>query len=454
MGVIKRGIRNAFRNMTRTFSIVLILGLSIGLALTMLIARQAVQARIDKVKSSTGNTVSISPAGMRGFEGSGSLLTTTQLAAVSSIDHVSKLVETLSDRLTKDTNTSLEPSQEMGSFGQRQRSIEGGQTPPSNSGSSSTSVSSSSAQSAPKMPIMLTGTNSLDTTALAVSQLTYTSGQGFDAASSDNVAIVGKSLASKNNLSVGSTFTVYDTTVKVVGIYDTGNDFSNNGLVMPLATVQKLTDQVGEVSAATVVVDSIDNLDSVKSAVTTTLGSDKADVTTSQEAASSIISQFDSIKNISVVSLVGALVTGATIILLTMMMIARERRREIGVLKAIGATDTRVISQFAVESLTLTGLASIVGLLIGVTMSGTVMNLLVTNSQSSATGFRPGSGMGRNMMALAGQGMNTLRNIQTTVGWDIILYGIGAALLIAIVGSVIPAWFITKIRPAEVMRAE
>ena len=74
MNVISRGIRNAFRNIVRTFSIVIILGLSIGLSLTMLIAHQAVGDKIKSVESSVGNTVSISPAGVRGFQGGGNAL--------------------------------------------------------------------------------------------------------------------------------------------------------------------------------------------------------------------------------------------------------------------------------------------------------------------------------------------------------------------------------------------
>ena len=41
MNAVSRGVRNAFRNATRTTSIILILGLTIGLSFVMLIAHRA-----------------------------------------------------------------------------------------------------------------------------------------------------------------------------------------------------------------------------------------------------------------------------------------------------------------------------------------------------------------------------------------------------------------------------
>ena len=118
MNVVTRGMRNAFRNTIRTFSIVVILGLSIGLALTMLVARQAVSDKINSVKSSVGTTVSVSPAGVRGFEGGGDALTTSQLAKLSTISHVTAVNTSLNDRLDSDS-TNLTSAIDAGSLGRR-----------------------------------------------------------------------------------------------------------------------------------------------------------------------------------------------------------------------------------------------------------------------------------------------------------------------------------------------
>lgn len=71
MGIIDRGIKNAFRNGIRSLGIIFILAVSIGMALIMFMALKTVQAKIASVKSSIGNYITVSPAGIRGFEGGG-----------------------------------------------------------------------------------------------------------------------------------------------------------------------------------------------------------------------------------------------------------------------------------------------------------------------------------------------------------------------------------------------
>ena len=257
-------------------------------------------------------------------------------------------------------------------------------------------------------------------------------------------------------LSVGSTFTAYSTTIKVVAIFDAGNTFSNAGLLMPIATVQTLSQQPGAVSSATVKVDSIENLTSTTTAIQSALGS-AADVTNQQDTSTEALAPLESIKSISLFSLFGAVIAGAVIILLTMIMIVRERRREIGILKAIGASNLRVMLQFIVEAITLALLGAAVGLAAGIAFAAPLTSLLVTTTTSATQSSGAGgmaSGGGRGFGRVFSQGAQGIQNIQTNIGWDIILYGLLAALVIAVVGSAIPAWFIAKVRPAEVMRAE
>lgn len=449
MGAVSRGIRNAFRNSIRTVSIVFILAVSVGMAIVMLVALKTVQAKIANVKSSIGNYITVSPAGIRGFEGGGELLTEQNATDVAALAHVEKVSKTLTDRLRQEgstSNTSLISPTTAGSFGNRQRRFQSDEN------------GDSTSNTPPAMPIMITGTNNLDLlSTINASKLDLTSGEKFDPNSSENIAMIGKELASKNNLAVGQTFKAYSTDIRVVGIFDAGNNFANAAVIMPIKTVQALSSQANQINSLIVRADSIDSLSSVKTEIQNKLGADKVDVTSSQDTEQNAIAPLENIKTISLFSLIGSLIAGAVIIFLTMVMIVRERRREIGVLKAIGGSNATIVTQFAVESLVLTLLGSIFGTILGIILSNPVLSVLINNSSSASQATRPSDGPGQMMRMgaeLGARAQNSLKDLHAAVGTDIILYGLLAAIVIAILGSIIPSFTIAKVRPAEVLRSE
>ncbi len=187
--------------------------------------------------------------------------------------------------------------------------------------------------------------------------------------------------------------------------------------------------------------------------------------------ADATIQPLNNVRTISLVSLIGAVTAGSLIILLTMVMIVRERRREIGILKAIGGSNARVILQFMSEAIVLTMAGALVGVVIGVVGGNPVTNTLVSSSVSSqvnpggpeqrvgfgGNGARPqsftrqsGGFLQRNGIGLG----NSLRNVTTNVGWSVLAEGLAASLVIAVVGSAIAGWMIARVKPYEVMRSE
>ena len=470
MGIISRGIKNAFRNGIRTTSIIFILAVSISMALVMLMSLKTVQNKIASVKSSIGNTITVAPAGVRGFEGGGTLLTDQNATDIKALAHVTSVIETLSGRLTTigATNTNTFGRNDSSSTSSNnQTSLT---APPMQAPSGSTSGGSGrhfvvNGQDVTgqtfSMPISVTGINDLSSvSALGASSWSLTSGTEIDPASSSNVAMIGKALASQNNITAGQTFTAYGQTITVQGIFDAGNTFANAGIVMPIATLQNLSAEAGQINSIVVTADSIDSVSAVKTAITDKLGSSAVDVTTAEDTSNEAIAPLENIKTISMYSLIGALVAGAIIIFLTMLMIVRERRREIGVLKAIGSSNVGIMAMFTVESLVLTLISSVIGVIAGLFFSNPILNVLVNNSVTSnntSMANNPNHDHGAMMarFAQAGTGVqNAVRNLHAVVGWDILLYGLGAAVIIAIIGSAIPSFFIAKIRPAEVMRAD
>jgi putative ABC transport system permease protein len=422
------------------------LAISIGLILAMLVARSSVEAKIAEVKASTATQITINPAGISGGIGAGDALTADQAKTVANTAHIASVSSTLTDQLgSGDTN--LTPSLELGNLGKRQMRFEGR----ADSGGDGVLQSSDG-----KMPTPKTNVTGTTDPTKAIENSTLTSGSMIDGSSSDLVALVGKSLAEKNKLSVGSTFTAYGKTITVKGIYSTGNKFVDSGIVMPLTTLQTLTNQPGAVSSITATVDSSDNVSSVVSALKSAL-QDKADIISQEEQAANSLKPLESISGLALAGVIGASIAGAAIILLSMIMIVRERRHEIGVIKAIGGKNSKVVLQFITEALTLTILGGIVGIALGIAVSGPMTQSLVENSQSQQhTG--PGGGervfTKDNVSAVASQlGTNT-KAITASLTPQTIATSIGLTLLIAVVGSAVPAWAISRVRPAEVLRTE
>jgi putative ABC transport system permease protein len=429
------------------------LAISIGLILAMLVARSSVNAKISEVKASTATQITINPAGIQGGLGGGDPLTADQVKQITATAHVSKVSSTLTDQLGA-TDTSLTPSFTLGALGNRQMRFESSGSTASPDGAPPKDATNIPTTRTPPTPrTNVTGSTSPDAV-VAASKLT--SGTMIDGSSSTTEALVGKALAEKNSLKVGSTFTAYGKTITVKGIFDSGNAFTNNGLIMPLATLQTLTAQPGAVNSVTATADSSDNVAGVVTALKTTLG-DKADITSQQAQAAESLKPLESIAGLALSGVIGAAIASAVIILLSMIMVVRERRREIGVIKAIGGTNSKVITQFTVEALTLTVIGGLIGLVLGVLVSGPMTQSLVTNSVTSAQQTAQTGGPVRIAGGIRGIGNqlnSNINNVTSTLTPQTVAGSIGIILLIAIIGSAIPAWAIARVRPAEVLRTE
>lgn len=450
MNVVTRGIKNAIRSPLKSGAIVLMFAVSIALILSMLVARGSVLAKINDLRASTGTAITISPAGVQGGFGGGDPLTAAQITTIKSTPNVSAITSTLTDQMTT-SDTNLTSSLELGSFGRRQAR--------SDTATTSAPGSAQTTRPAPTPRILVTGTTDVNSISTDGSALKLTSGTAIDANGTSLSALVGSSLATKNSLNTGSTFTAYGQTVTVSGVYSTGNTFQDSGIIMPLATIQTLTNQAGAVTSVTATVNSGDNVNSTVTALKAALG-DKADITSQAEKAAASVSSLQGIANLTLAGVIGAAAAGALIIILAMFLVVRERRREIGVIKAIGGSSAKVIAQFTVEGLTLTVIGALIGLVLGVFVSGPMTTSLVSNSQTSTASTAPvpgrggPGGFGGAFRGGAAQLNRNVTQVTASLTPQIFLSAIGITVLIALLGSAIPAWLTSRVRPAEVLRTE
>lgn len=482
MSVLARSVGNAFRNKVRTAAVVAVLAVAIGLALAMLVANQAVTGKVAELNASVGTVLTVNPAGGQGFEGGGEPLTAAQAAIAAAVPNVSSVVGTKTLRLRNavviaaeaasgrtgqggpggqsatTVTTSLKAAVDAGTLGNRNQASTG------TTGSTASGTGTTAAAPAFSLPITATGIGAeVDSTGKAL-QLTQGTGLGTYTAASTG-ALLGTTLAEKNGLKVGSTFTIQDKTFTVHGLFDAGTAFGNNALYVTLPTAQTLAALPGELSTMIVTVNSMENVDSAKTALQAALGSGKADVTQGQRNLATAVSSLDSVKNISFIAFVAALGTAGLIILLIMVMLVRERRREIGVLKAIGAPNRTIGLQFVLEALVLVALGSVVGAAVASLASGGIASALISSSSSStirsaATGQRggaggfPGGGFPGGQGGPFGGASQLLTSVTASASPGVIAAGIAAVFGVAIIGALVPALLTARIRPIEVLRGE
>jgi len=483
VSVLARSVGNAFRNKVRTAAVVAVLAVAIGLALAMLVANQAVGAKVQELNASVGTVLTVNPAGGQGFEGGGEPLTAEQATTAAGVPNVSAVVGTSALRLRNAAAAAAQASSEAGQNAQARAGGQGGQGGPGgqaaatlttsltaavdagtlgnrNQQANGTTGSTGSAQQPVRaLPITATGIGAeVDTTGKALN-ITQGSGLGDYSAASTN-ALLGTTLAEKNNLTIGSTFTINDQTYAVAGLFDAGTAFGNNAVYLTLPTAQALAGTPNELSSMIVTVNSMDNVASTKTALLAALGTDKADVTQGQNLQTAV-SSLDSVKNISFIAFIAALGTAGLIILLIMVMLVRERRKEIGVLKAIGAPNRTIGLQFVLEALVLAALGSAVGAAIAsFASSGIASALISSNTTTAATGrgFQAGAGGGAGFpggqRGAFGGASQLLNSVTASASPGVIAGGIAAVFGVAIIGALVPALLTARIRPIEVLRGE
>jgi putative ABC transport system permease protein len=277
-------------------------------------------------------------------------------------------------------------------------------------------------------------------------QMDIVEGRYFTTDENDaDVMVVGQALADTNGLEVGSVVDIEEVSVKVIGIYDSGQVFGNNMLVMPIGTVQRVFDLEG-VTSVTVVADDVNNVDAVVSSIREIFPESVADVSTAQDLYQRINSSVASAQSTSTIGMIAGFAVAGVVILFSVVLMVRQRVKEIGILKAIGASNRQIELQLGGEALAMSVMAAIIGALITYALAQKVANLLVA---SPGGGFgTPGGG------GLFGGGITSVAGVSVAVSPEVFLYALGIAIALAVAASIFPARYISRIKPAEVLRYE
>jgi putative ABC transport system permease protein len=201
------------------------------------------------------------------------------------------------------------------------------------------------------------------------------------------VAVLGATTADDLGLgagAVGTDLVIGGLPFRVIGILQpkgSSGPFSQDDQVLiPITTAQHYFVSGDKVRSIGVSVATADQIDSTQALITAALeqrhGTNGTNDDFSIQSQAQLLSTFSSVTGLLTLLLAGiasiSLVVGGIGIMNIMLVSVRERTREIGIRKAIGARGRDILLQFLVEALVLSLLGGLIGIVVGVAASAVI----------------------------------------------------------------------------------
>lgn len=278
-------------------------------------------------------------------------------------------------------------------------------------------------------------------------------------------ALVSDELAKLNNLKVGDTFKAKDIhdkdtkgkvlkemSFKISGIYH--NDDADS-----YAEVFTKTDYLTSGGYAykprlqgTFFLSDPNNLEAFKKEAYAAGLPEYYSVKTDDVAYNSFIKPIEQMSSIASVFLGVVLVLGATILLLLSMLAIRERKYEIGVLRAMGMKKSGIILQMLFESAIIMIVCLAAGLLIGDFIAQPVTDMMLADKLSHGMGSGITENMGTSVMGGLATDNAPITHINAALSAASVLQLSVIGLLLVLLASAVSSFYAMKFEPMRILR--
>ncbi len=198
----------------------------------------------------------------------------------------------------------------------------------------------------------------------AIEHFKVVEGEGLTSRSRHEI-MIGKIAADTLNRGVGDSMRMYDSAYRIVGIYETGANFEDAGGVIALRDAQAMLKKPHQVNVLHIQLEPLEDADEVRERIERRfpdLGVTKSGEYASEEMMMQMVGGFA--WGISIL----AILIGGVGMMNTVLMSVFERTREIGVLRALGWRKGRVMRMVLAESIAISLMGGVVGVILGIAM--------------------------------------------------------------------------------------
>jgi putative ABC transport system permease protein len=420
MSMVSRSIRNLFRNKSRTAVVTLIVGFALAIFLSASMISSNISTSVVELSESMETTIVVQPAGTSTFAMMGmttTLMNGSVLEDIWTVSHVDSANPILIQMETDDSSTFTDFR--MGTTVQGMDPGEG---------------------------IFLT---------MGGGTIEVTDGRSLDSGDElSYVAEVGSEYANRTGAGVGDIITLNETDLTVVGIFTSGTMFGGGTVIIPYE-IAKAVYNLDGMNTIYVAADAVGNMDEVIADIQVLIGDDydvAALSTITSERADTMQTSMDSMVASSEFGAMASLLAAGAVMTFVMVLVTRERTKEIGILKALGFRNSKIAAQLLTESMALSLIGFTVGLIIAVVGAPYLISMF---GGTTATMDFPSGGElpdGTTTDDFERPAATSASSIDLELSWDLILYGFLLAVGLGVLGALYPILTSLRLKPAEALR--